>query len=201
MRALDRFLERPRVYRLWQRAAFAEAKIAPVLEILGDGPVGRVLDLGCGPGTNARHFRGADYLGVDLNPRYIEAARRRHPEGEFRVGDAAALDLPGRTFDLVLVNSLLHHLDDNAADRALAGARARLAPGGRIHVLDLVLPPRASVARRLAGWDRGDHPRPLEAWRELFARRFETVRFRPYALGAGLPLWHMVHFEGKIPSP
>ena len=39
--------------------------------------VRRVLDVGCGPGTNTRYFEHADYLGLDINRGYIESARRR----------------------------------------------------------------------------------------------------------------------------
>ena len=50
----------------------------------------RTLDLGCGPGAFADVFAGDDYVGVDLNARYIEHARktpaghvhrRRRPQG------------------------------------------------------------------------------------------------------------------------
>lgn len=201
MSALDRLLERPLVYRLWQKVALAEAKIAPVLRAADLPAARRVLDVGCGPGTNASRFAGKEYLGVDLNPRYVEAARRRHPGLRFEVADAAALFLPGESFDFILVNSLLHHLDDSAVERALEGVRSLLDPGGRIHVLDLVLPQRRGVARRLARWDRGDHPRPLARWEELFGRWFEPVAFEPYTLGPGVPLWHMVYFQGKIGQP
>jgi SAM-dependent methyltransferase len=35
-----------------------------------------VLDAACGPGTNAPVCAHADYVGVDLNERYVESARR-----------------------------------------------------------------------------------------------------------------------------
>jgi hypothetical protein len=45
--------------------------------------------------------------------------------------------------------------------------------------------------------DRGDHPRPLPAWREIFRRHFREEVFEPYDLGLpGLPLWKMVYFKG-----
>ena len=35
------------------------------------------LDVGCGTGFLRDYLREADYLGVDLNPKYIAAARRK----------------------------------------------------------------------------------------------------------------------------
>ena len=67
-----RLFEVPWVYRAWQ-APFAEQKLAPVMRHNVMGAVRRVLDVGCGPGTNAPHFEGLDYLGLDINPDYNRA--------------------------------------------------------------------------------------------------------------------------------
>src|SRR6185503_5601510 len=45
----------------------------------------RTLDLGCGPGAFADLFEAGDYVGVDLNARYIDHARRTR-RGVFVVG-------------------------------------------------------------------------------------------------------------------
>lgn len=64
------------VYRLWQ-AQFAEQKLSPVLANNDLCRVRRALDVGCGPGTNTRHFAQDEYLGIDFNRRYVKSARRR----------------------------------------------------------------------------------------------------------------------------
>ncbi len=198
--AAGRLLARPLSYRLWQ-TPFAEAKFAPVLRYNDLARVRRVLDVGCGPGTNAHHFAGVDYLGIDINERYVEYARRRHNR-DFVVVDATEFTVPaGERFDFVLVNSFLHHIPDGAARRLLAHLSSVLTNEGHIHVLELELPEHPSVARLLARMDRGDHPRPLKAWRELLAESFEPVVFEPYRLGgsgwAGVTLWNMVYFKGR----
>lgn len=189
-------MENTLVYRIWQ-APFAEKKLAPVLARADLGKIRRVLDVGCGPGTNARHFIHHDYLGVDLNPAYIRNAEKRFGP-HFRVADVTTMHLePGQGWDMILVNSLLHHLPDEAVDRLLGHLATLLAPGGAVHILDLVLPDKASPSRLLARLDRGDWPRPLERWRELFARHFNLAIFEPYGLGAlGITLWSMVYCQG-----
>ena len=201
MTATGRLLARPLFYRLWQ-APFAEEKFAPVLRHNDMATVRRVLDVGCGPGINTHHFVGADYLGIDVNERYVDFARRRHRR-DFRVADATKFRVPaGERFDFVLVNSFLHHLPDSASRRLLAHLSSMLTRGGHIHVLELELPERMSVARLLALTDRGDHPRALDAWHELLTESFEPVVFEPYRLGgwgrAGLTLWNMVYFKGRV---
>jgi SAM-dependent methyltransferase len=190
-------MEATLVYRLWQ-APFAEQKLRPFLHAIERNGVRRVLDVGCGPGTNAHHFADCDYLGVDINPSYIADATRRFGP-RFRTVDVTTIDPAslGAGYDCILMNSLLHHLDDGAVDRLLGHVEKLLSPDGRVHILDLVLPETLSVSRALARLDRGDHPRPLDTWRRMFAAHFTPMTFEPYPLGlAGLTLWSMVYFAG-----
>src|SRR2546426_7496 len=189
-------LETTLAYRLWQ-APFADKKLAPLFAHNDLRVVRRVLDVGCGPGTNTRHFAHADYLGVDINPRYIAYARR--PDGRGLPGaGVTARPGPGARLRCVLVNSFLHHVDDSEAHRILGHLARLLTPDGHLHALELVLPPGRSVARLLARLDRGVHARPLAAWRRLLATHFEPVVFESYGLGAlGMTLWHMVYFKGR----
>lgn len=196
-------MEHALVYRLWQ-APFAERKLAPFFSHNDVRGVRRVLDVGCGPGTNTAHFRHADYVGVDINPEYIESARRRHGRN-FVVADVTAHPELGERFDCVFVNSFLHHVNDADADRILAHLGPLLTADGYVHALELVRPrglsPARLPARLLARLDRGAFARPLEAWREMFAAHFEPVVFEPYPLGAfGVTLWEMVYFKGKVRS-
>jgi SAM-dependent methyltransferase len=193
----DTILESPIVYRLWQ-APFAVRKLAPVLAGNDLREARRVLDVGCGPGTSAPHFQHAYYLGLDFNPHYITHARRRH-QGDFVVADVTTYEAePGARFDFILVNSILHHLDDAGSERILTHLNTLLTPDGHVHILELVEPEKPGIARTLAGWDRGRFARPLERWRELFRRDFETVVFQPYPLSAfGVPLWNMIYFKGR----
>jgi SAM-dependent methyltransferase len=192
-----RLMENTLAYRMWQ-APFAERKLAPLFAHNDVASARRVLDVGCGPGTNTHHFAGADYLGIDFNPAYIENARKRHGR-EFVVADVTKYEVSdeGR-FDLILANSLFHHIDTENTRRILAHLATLLAPDGHVHIFDLVLPERASMARLLARADRGDHPRPLEEWRTIFTEAFEPVVFEPYDLGAsGVSLWNMIYFKGR----
>jgi SAM-dependent methyltransferase len=190
-------MERVTAYRVWQ-APFAEKKLAPLFQHGELAAARRVLDVGCGPGTNARHFAHADYLGVDNNPDYISWARRRYGE-RFQVADVRnGLTAIRGGFDFILVNSLLHHLDSPDVRRILSQLAGLLTEDGHVHILDLVMPDRPGLPRLLARWDRGDYPRPLGQWRDLFAEAFEPMLFEPYPLGAlRLPFWSMVYFKGR----
>jgi len=195
MRLIE-ILESPGVYRLWQ-APFWRSKFAPVARHSDLRRIRRVLDVGCGPGTNAALFADSEYLGLDYNGKYIAYARRKF-RGDFVQADARSFVPPeGATYDLILVNSFFHHIDDENVRLILKRLSHALAPQGHIHILDLVLPSQRSLARYLARHDRGEYPRTLDHWQELFQDGFAPSVFEPYRVSlAGIPLWHMVYFKG-----
>ncbi len=198
LKQLSGVMENPTAYRLWQMP-FAESKFRPILEHNDLASVRRVLDVGCGPGTNSLFFENTDYLGLDINPDYIARAKRAFGN-RFEVADVCEYEAePENRFDFILMNSLLHHIDDEHTERILAQLSRQLTSDGYIHILDLELPEDPSVARTLALNDRGDYPRSLEAWRLLFERQFETVMFEPYPISlGGVALWNMVYFKGRV---
>jgi SAM-dependent methyltransferase len=183
-------------YRAWQ-APFADAKLRPFFAHNDLSSVRRVLDVGCGPGTNARHFADVDYTGVDINDGYIADARRRYGR-DFRVADVTRL-APGsiEPADVVFVNSLLHHLDDAEVHRTLAALPGMATPDGTVHILDLVLPDALGAPRVMARLDRGRYARRADRWRALFAAHFVEQVFEPYTFAG---LWAMVYFRGSIPG-
>jgi SAM-dependent methyltransferase len=194
IRARDRLLEHPAVYSAWQ-APFAAQKFAPVERWLRSHDVRRVLDVGCGAGTNAARFAAVDYVGLDVNEQYLQAARARF-RGRFIQADLRTADLSSLgTFDLILINSFLHHVNDAEVERILTQAASLLSADGRIHILELVDPERTSLAWLMARLDRGRYARPLARWRELFAAVFEPEVVETYF--AGGRLWWMVHFQGR----
>ena len=192
-----RLLEQPFVYRWWM-APFAEQKLRPLRENGGTSGVRRVLDVGCGPGTNAGEFAHTDYLGIDVNPLYIQNARDRHP-GKFMVADVTTFEAePDDRFDCILVNSLLHHIPTPEVHRLLGHLETLLTEDGAIHIIELVLPPRPSAPRLLAKLDRGDYPRPRAEWELIFSSHFEPVVCNPHPVGAfGISLWEMIYFKGR----
>jgi SAM-dependent methyltransferase len=191
-------LERTWVYRAWQ-APFAGQKFAPVLAHNPMQRVRRVLDVACGPGTNTRFFADADYLGIDFNERYIQDARQRYGR-KFVVADVRDyVAVPEDRFDFILVNSFLHHLSTHDVEGVLTHLKSLLTEDGHIHMLELVMPEQASVARLLARWDRGKFGRPLGEWQQMFEALFEPVVFEPYRLTVmGVTLWNMVYFKGRL---
>jgi ubiquinone/menaquinone biosynthesis C-methylase UbiE len=80
----------------------------------------RVLEIGCGMGTDGAQFAkaGANYTGVDLTEAAVELARKRFEvfnlPGTFRTADAEKLDFADESFDVVYSHGVLHHTPDTA---------------------------------------------------------------------------------------
>ena len=197
MKRVSDILSIPILYRAWQ-LPFQEKKLAPFHDRNELRAIRRVLDVGCGPGTNAQHFLQTDYLGLDINEQYIASARSRYPK-EFRAVDVTKFSPPsGETFDCILVNSLLHHLSDEEASGLLSSLPPLLAPDGPVHLIDLVVRRRAPIAGWVARRDRGRFVRPLEKLREMFDLQFDTVLSEPFSLTLmGITLWHMIYIKGR----
>ncbi|GAA5615432.1 class I SAM-dependent methyltransferase [Streptomyces platensis] len=126
---------------------------AMVRRIVAAGPGPEVLDVGCGTGIAARQFQaaGCRVLGVDIDARMADLARRSGVEVE--VAAFEAWDPAGRAFDAVIAGQTWHWLDA-VAGAAKAGRVLR--PGGRLAAFWNVfqLPPEvadasAAVCRRV----------------------------------------------------
>jgi ubiquinone/menaquinone biosynthesis C-methylase UbiE len=99
----------------------------------------RVLEIGCGLGTDGAQFAeaGADYTGVDLTEAAVELARKRFETfgttGKFETADAEQLQFEDNSFDLVYSHGVLHHTPDTA--KAIREVHRVLRPGGRAMVM------------------------------------------------------------------
>ena len=145
----------------------AEEDLAAGLEaVLGNGPLGRVLDIGAGAGTVLRLLgqRVAEGTGVDTSRQMRLLARARLqaaglPQCSLRDADAHELPFSDRRFDLVIVDGVLQRSPRPAA--LLAEAARVLADHGRLLVLDRILPAVRDPGPAAAGTL---NERDLHAW-------------------------------------
>jgi arsenite methyltransferase len=110
-------------------------------------PGERVLDLGCGAGTDslvAARMVGADgrVTGIDMTPEMLDKARRSAAEMgeenvEFVEGEAEKLPFADASFDVVISNGVIDLIPDK--DAVFSELHRVLAPGGRIQVADVTI--------------------------------------------------------------
>jgi cyclopropane fatty-acyl-phospholipid synthase-like methyltransferase len=138
----------------------------------------RLLDIGCGPGSLLPFLpESLSYVGVDLNPKYIETAKQTWGHrGEFRVSTVHAMPTEPASFDVVIAISLLHHLDNAEATRLFSLAHGALKNGGRLVTIDPTYAPEQSAAARfIISRDRGQHVRSPGGYHALACQVFSPV--------------------------
>jgi SAM-dependent methyltransferase len=134
--------ETGRRYGVRGHAAFAAGGVDPAHErefefvrTLADGFSGKaVLDIGCGRGDVIPLLLAGGcrrYLGLDFSAAALQIARQRavDPRVDFRLGEAADLQMPGE-FDVVTALDVVEHIPPWEMDAACAAIRRALAPGG-----------------------------------------------------------------------
>jgi SAM-dependent methyltransferase len=130
--------------RLQRQAAIASELEGRVLRQVGLDSGMRVLDLACGPGIVTAMLAKAvvegEVVGVDLSEELLVEARAYAENQQltnirFEQGDVYAFDESLGQFDFIYARFLFQHLSD--PEKALTQILPRLAPGGRLCVVDI----------------------------------------------------------------
>lgn len=157
--------------------------------------VGRVLDLGCGPGDITRRFLEAYPAcrvdALDGAPNMLRWADRALTAAGVRQrarlihARLPQTDLPERAYDVVISNSLLHHLHDPAV--LWQALRRHGRPGAAVYVMDLRRPASAAQAQALVAAYAGDEPPVLRRdFLHSLGAAFEPGEVRRQLAAAGL---------------
>lgn len=147
-----------------------------------------VLEYGCGTGSHSLEIarRGGKVVGIDISEIGIEKARAKAAaEGvanaSYVMMDAENMTFPDDSFDLVIGEGILHHLD---LPRSYSEIARVLRPGGRAIFMEPLGHNPAMVLFRM----RTPHLRTADEHPlvkkdlDLAARYFGTTRFRYYHL-------------------
>jgi len=172
-------------------ARFAEDALALIANV--ENPV--ALDIGTGtaeiPLLMLSRHRSLRVVAVDLADAMLAIARRRATESghqariELRKLDGKALGLPHGSFDLVMSNSVVHHIP-NPADLFLQVATA-VRPNGAIIVRDLARPPsREAAAALVERYADGDTAKQRGLFFDSLCAALTIPEVREAATTAGL---------------
>jgi ubiquinone/menaquinone biosynthesis C-methylase UbiE len=133
---------------LARRSGEAELLAAMATDGWELAPASFALDVACGPGTLSLPFtlRFARVVGLDFTAEMLRKARQAAERAgrdnlELVCGNAYALPFVEGKFDLAVCGYALHHLLD--PERVVRNMARVVRPGGRVAIVDMVVPPGA----------------------------------------------------------
>jgi SAM-dependent methyltransferase len=120
-------------YRWWHLSVPSPELVAA----LDDGwlsGTGRVLDLGCGLGTEAGYLASVGWqsVGIDVSAVALARAAGLHPDTSFLLADLRRLPFRRGLFDAALDRGCFHYLQPGDRRRYAAEAGRVLRPGGKL---------------------------------------------------------------------
>lgn len=177
---MRQILTHPEVYQAYQRAGgFFGARLKALRDYVDFSRVKRVFDIGCGPGHIVQYIpAGIDYIGFDTAIRYIDYANQKwRGRGRFvaRDFDRSAVAAFGKP-DLILMNGVLHHMDDATAIQVVADAAQALGRDGVYFALDgCYRDGQNPISRYLLDKDRGEYVREAEGYEAIVRTAFPNT--------------------------
>ena len=153
----------------------------------------RVLDMGCGTGTQLELYRrqGCDVVGLDPSPAMLRQARSKLGQGVLLVrGDAACAPFSDGSFHLVLISMALHEMPPAGRDTVLSEARRLMGERGRVLLVDFHPGPLR--------WPRGPLHRGLLLIMEVLAGREHFRNFRSFLATGGVAPMLAKHDLGVV---
>jgi SAM-dependent methyltransferase len=156
-------------------------RYGPYREVWRRGP-GRLLDVGCGSGDLAAVFGRHGFAVSGVEPSEAAAGHARSRGVDVHHGTLHDAPWADGTFDAVIFNHALEHIDDPVD--AIARAASLLRPGG---IVAIAVPNFGSWHRRVFGsaWFQLDLPRHLQHFdRDSLSAVVSRAGLRPIAVGA-----------------
>lgn len=168
--------------KIWRSKYATEKFVKKILLEEFDFKNKNVLDFGCGTGSYCIFFDSDKYLGIDTDRKRIEYTKKEYPRYRFHVFDKSKnlLNLK-KTFDVVFVVSVLHHLPDKDCSKYIKMFYEVLNPKGKVIMMEPCLFPKS----RFNNWfmefiDRGKYIRTEEEYKNLFRGYFNVIVHKKY---------------------
>ena len=146
-------------------------------EIKNLNDMSRILDLGCGTGDFSPCFYNFHYIGIDVEPEYIQYAKNTY-NLDFRLMDGRRLRFREETFDCITIVGVLHHLCKKSCLEIFHELKRVIKPGGIIIIIeDVEIGSRwdilGNIIRKL---DVGNYIRTEEQWHKLISSNFNILK-------------------------
>jgi len=136
----------------------------------------KVLDFGCGTGSNCLMCEPSLYLGIDADVTRIRYARKKFPKYSFVALNKPAIPAKDNYFDYICILATIHHIPTHLFLQYVDEFWRVLKPNGRIIVIEPCLFPKTWFNNHFMKlFDRGKFIRSERKYFELFKEKFNVT--------------------------
>jgi len=188
-------LEFSATYRFFSSIVGGRARFLYIKEYVKPKYGDKILDIGCGPGDILKYLPHVEYLGFDINRRYIEKATKKFGNRGRFICKKLSRELREEfsDFDIVLATGILHHLDDDEAIQLFKLALSALNPGGRLITLDgCYMKEQSCLATFILSKDRGRYVRTKDEYVTLASKVFRDIKVSIHDDLIRIPYTHII---------
>lgn len=185
----------PAAYRLFSNIIAGHARFLFVEKYVRPRDGDKILGIGCGPGYILEYLPSVEYLGFDMNQKYIENATKRFGNRGTFVCKKLSRELSEElsAFDIILAIGILHHLDNDEAVQLFELAISTLKPGGRLITLDgCYMKGQPWIATLILSKDRGKYVRTKDEYVSLASKLFKDIQVSIHDDLIRIPYTHII---------
>ena len=141
----------------------------------------KVLDFGCGTGSNSKLFHSEDYIGSEVDISRVESSREKYPKYKFEKipiisSPKNMLPWEDNSFDMIFVSLCLHHINAKSCKLIFKEFRRVLKNDGKILGIEPALIDGKYFSNILMNiLDAGDYILPLNKYKNMYrSESFKT---------------------------
>lgn len=172
-------LSKPGIFKLFNSLIIGKCRSIFVEKYVRPEKGDRILDIGCGLGDILDYLPDVDYVGFDMNQRYIDAAVKYYGNrGKFLCKNVSKETIKeNSSFDIVMANGVLHHLNNEEAIELFELAQLALNPIGTLITIDgCYVESQSPIVQYLLLRDRGQYVRTKERYLALASKVFTNIK-------------------------
>ena len=155
----------------------------------------KVLDFGCGIGSNSKLFDPEDYIGVEVDESRVGSARLKYPESQFKQipfisSEDDKIPFEDNSFDIVFISLCLHHIDSSTCKLLFREFKRILNQDGKIIGIEpCILPNKYFSNVFMNVIDAGDYILPIEEYKKMFSSESFNTDHIDIVTTYGYHLW------------
>ncbi|MBU1148686.1 class I SAM-dependent methyltransferase, partial [Patescibacteria group bacterium] len=146
----------------------------------------KVLDFGCGTGSNSWIFPVENYLGADVDRERIKFAKKIYPSYQFAVINNNTIPANDKSFDFICIFATIHHIPDSSFKEYLKQFKRILKDQGKVIVIEPVLLEKHKLVNLVMNnFDAGKFIRSEQEYLNIFNLDFSVTihnKFRKFLL-------------------